>query len=123
VKKQRTSPTIQKPVIDETIALQFASEAPAAPPEPTVDKPAAAVSKRPAAKRVPGNAVGKDARQISFAISKTLYNKIAKEAARKTERLKSILKSTLRSVTKNDSTLHLNVPSAQPNVLLTCGGH
>jgi hypothetical protein len=95
MKKQRTSPTIQKPVIDETMALQFASEAPAIPPEPSVDKPAAAASKRPAAKRVPGNAVEKNTRQISFAVSKTLYDKIAKEATRKNRTVEEHLKKHL----------------------------
>jgi hypothetical protein len=83
MKKQRTSPTILKPVIDEKTALRFASAASVPVPESSTDKLAAAVSKWPAAKKAPRDEGEKDMRQISLTISRSLYNRIAKEAARK----------------------------------------
>ena len=95
MKKQRKTPAIIKPVIDENVALQFASAESVPAPKSSADTSAAVASKRPAAKKIPANAVEKDMRRNSFAISKTLYNKIAKEAARKNRTVEEHLKKHL----------------------------
>jgi hypothetical protein len=95
MKKQRISPTILKPVIDEKMALQFASAASVTAPESSTDKLPAALSKQPVAKRASRDKVEKDMRQISLTISRNLYNRIAKEAARKNRTVEEHLKKHL----------------------------
>jgi hypothetical protein len=74
--RMRKSPTILKPMIDDTVALQFAS---AGSPSPAV--PMKPSSPAPAKKAAPAS--GKNVRQVSFTLKKELYERIAKEAARK----------------------------------------
>ena len=81
--KRRKSPTILKPVIDEEAALRFASAGSAQASEPSTAALPEAVPKHPAAKKSPPDSVEKDMRRILLTISNDLYDKIAKEAARK----------------------------------------
>ncbi len=83
MKKERTSPTIIKPVIDEETALQFAMAGSDQTPEPPTATLPKTVSRQAASKKVPNDSVEKGMRQISLKISKGLYDRIAKEAARK----------------------------------------
>jgi hypothetical protein len=96
MKKQRTSPTILKPVIDEKMALQFDSEASVPVPESSTDKLVAALSRRPMAKKASRDEVEKDMRQILLTISRNLYYRIAKEAAKKNRTVEEHLKKHLR---------------------------
>ena len=95
MKKQRISATILKPVIDEKMALQFASETPVPAPESSADKLAAALTEQPVTKKASRDEVDKDTRQISLTISRKLYNRIAKEAARKNRTVEEHLKKHL----------------------------
>ena len=88
MKKQRKSPTILKPVIDEETALRFASADSAIVSEASAGDSAAA-------KGAPGDGVEKDACRISLTISRSLYNRIAKEAARKNRTVEDHLKKHL----------------------------
>ena len=82
--KKRTSPTILKPVIDEETALRFASADAGLASEPSADKLPKPASKQPATQsRSYDDGLEKNLRQISITVSKRLYDRIAKEAARK----------------------------------------
>jgi hypothetical protein len=93
--KQRKSPTIQKPVFDEATALRFAAASSQQVSEAKVDSLPKSTSKKPAAKTGSCGNIGKDMQQISFTISKALYNKIAKEATRKDRTVEEHLKKHL----------------------------
>jgi hypothetical protein len=81
--KVRKSPTILKPTIDEKTALQFASVG--SPPQSlfTTDKVSAPSPKQSSAKKPSTSEVGKNVRQILLKLKKDLYERIAKDAARK----------------------------------------
>jgi hypothetical protein len=81
--KQRKGATILKPVIDEETALRFASAGPENFLEASNNKLSEAASKKPASPKRSRGGIEKSLRQISLTIDKDLYNKIAKEAARK----------------------------------------
>jgi hypothetical protein len=93
--KQRKSPTILKPVIDEEIALRFAAAGSRPALGPSTDGLPKSASKLPAAKKGSSDEIEKDMRQISIAISKGLYDRIAKEAARKNRTVEEHLKKHL----------------------------
>jgi hypothetical protein len=81
--KPRKSPTILKPLIDEEKALRFAAAGSGQAPEPSTDGSPKSVSKRPAANQRSGDFIEKDMRRIALTVSKNLYDRIVKEAARK----------------------------------------
>ena len=84
MKKERKSATILKPVFDEEAVLQFASKDPGQTPEPsTDDSPKSTTSKPHATKKGSQPRLETDTRQISLTMSKELYDRISKEAARK----------------------------------------
>ena len=93
--KQRKSSTILKPIIDEETALRFAAAGSQQVSEAKTDGLHKSTSKKPAAKTGSRGNIGKDMQQISFAISKTLYDKIAKDAARKDRTVEEHLKKHL----------------------------
>ena len=93
--KQRKSPTIQKPVIEEATALQFAAAGSQQASDAKADSLPKSTSKKPAAKTGSRDKIGKDMEQISFTISKALYNKIAKDAAHKDRTVEEHLKRHL----------------------------
>ena len=83
--KERKSPTILKPMIDETTALQFATAGTA--PDTGTRGDSESFKKKPfgqtsAKKSSPGKP-GKSLRQISLTLSQDIYSRIAKDAARK----------------------------------------
>jgi hypothetical protein len=95
MKKERKISTILKPEIDEEAALRFAS---------AVSKPTSGRStdRFPGAKAEPRkleknshNDLEKGMRQISLTIKKSLYDKVAKEAARKNRTVEEHLKRHL----------------------------
>ena len=94
--KQRKSPTILKPVIDEETALRFASAGTGQASEPSTDGLAKSASKHSAAtKGSYDDAPEKELRKISLTISKYLYDRIAKEAVRKNRTIEEHLKKHL----------------------------
>ncbi|MGD0101065.1 MAG: hypothetical protein ABSC60_12020 [Acidobacteriota bacterium] len=95
MKKQRKSATILKPVIDEEAVLLFASEGSGPASELSTDRAPKAESIQPEIKKSSHNRVEKDMRQISLVISKSLYDRIAKEAARKNRTVEEHLKKHL----------------------------
>jgi len=95
MKKQRKSATILKPVIDEEAVLQFVSKGSGLASEPSTDRAPKAESIQPGIKKRSPNSVEKDMRQISLVISKNLYDRIAKEAARKNRTVEEHLKKHL----------------------------
>jgi hypothetical protein len=95
MKKQRTSPTILKPLIDEETALRFATAGSEPSSVHLTNAARKTASKHSPAPRSTQANLQKDMRQISLAISKDLYNKIAKEAARKSRTVEEHLKKHL----------------------------
>ena len=95
--KVRKSPTILKPTIDEKTALQFASAA--SPPQsvPATAHVSAPLPGQTSAKKRTASDAGKNLRQISLTLKKNLYERIAKEAARKNRTLEEHL---IRHLTK-----------------------
>ncbi len=83
MKKHKIIPTILKPLIDEEAALQFASYG--------VDELSKTASK-PAGS---DNELKKGLRRISLTIAEDLYNKIAKEAAKKNRSVEEHLRKHL----------------------------
>jgi ribbon-helix-helix CopG family protein len=79
--KKRRSPPISKPMVDEETALKFALAAFVPVSTPAVkshDKPP-----EPASKKGSYDDIGKDMRRISITLKRNLYERIAKDAARK----------------------------------------
>jgi hypothetical protein len=95
MKKQRTSPTILKPLIDEETALQFATAGSEQSSGQSTDEPLKIASKQSPTPRSKQASLKKDMRQISLSIGKALYNKIAKEAAQKNRTVEEHLKKHL----------------------------
>jgi hypothetical protein len=94
--KSRKSSTIMKPVIDEDTALRFAAAgSQQASGAKTDSLPKSALKKPPAVKTGSHENIGKGMQQISFTISKALYNIIAKDAARKDRTVEEHLKRHL----------------------------
>ncbi len=83
MKKERKSPTILKPVIDEETAMRFAVAGFDQSPKDPADAPPKTVSRQAAAQRSSNDSFEKGMRQISLKITKDLYDRIAKDAARK----------------------------------------
>ena len=81
--KERKSPTILKPMIDEETVIRFASAGSAPPSGPAMDKSPDASSKQTASKKRSHDYIGKGMRQILITLKKGLYERIAKDAARK----------------------------------------
>lgn len=95
MKKERKSAPILKPEIDEESAIRFASAALEAAPAPPKEKPhKAALKDRIPAKGSPAD-TGKDTRQILLTIKKSLYDRIAKEAAHKDRTVEEHLRKHL----------------------------
>ena len=84
-----------KPLVDEETALAFASTGSASVLEGSMDKPAGALPKRPAAGRQSDDTIAKNMVQISIVIKKSLYERIAKDAARKKRAVDEHLKRHL----------------------------
>jgi len=95
MKKQRKSPTIIKPVIDEEAALLFASAGSGQAPEPPTDRSRKTKPKQPAAKKASYGDIEKDMRLISLTIDNDLYDRIAEEAACKNRTVEEHLKKHL----------------------------
>jgi hypothetical protein len=95
MKKERKSATILKPEIDEQAALQFASAGSEPVPAPSKDKPKKAASKKRIPQKDSPADIPKDMRQISLIIKKDLYDRIAKDAARKNRTVEEHLKKHL----------------------------
>jgi len=81
--KKRISPTILKPVIDEETALRFALADKGQASEPSTDEQSKLSSKQTTQRRSHDDGLEKNLRHISITVSKRLYDRIAKEAARK----------------------------------------
>jgi hypothetical protein len=81
--KVRKSPIILKPTIDEKMALQFASAVPPPASVSAAHNLPATAPKQPSAKELSSSDVGKNVRQISLTLKGNLYDKIARDAARK----------------------------------------
>jgi hypothetical protein len=81
--KERKTPTILKPLFDEEAALRFASKEPSATLSPEMAKKAKNIPGKAAATKPIHEAGGKDVKQIIIALKKSLYERIAKDAARK----------------------------------------
>jgi hypothetical protein len=95
MKKERKISTILKPEIDEETALQFASAVSVPASKHSSSKPSIAASKPPRLKPDSNDNLEKGMRQISLTIKKGLYDKIAKEAARKNRTVEEHLKRHL----------------------------
>ena len=95
MKKERKSATILKPEIDEEAAIRFASAASAPVPAPSKAKPHKAASKERIPAKDSSADIGKDMRQILLTIKRGLYDRIAKEAARKNRTVEEHLKKHL----------------------------
>jgi len=95
--KVRKSPTILKPMIDEKLALQFAASVSPPPPRSgTGAFPVTSVRRLPAKESSSGH-IGKDEKQVLLTLKMDLYDKIAKDAARKDRTLEEHL---IRHLTK-----------------------
>jgi hypothetical protein len=81
--KERKIPTILKPIFNEEAALRFASTETAPVSGSETVKSTGAVPRKTAPKKRDYEAISKDMKQISLAIKKSLYDRIAKDAARK----------------------------------------
>jgi hypothetical protein len=95
--KARKSPIILKPTIDENLALQFAAMVSPTKSGSEPDKLPPASTKQPSANKLSSRGVGKNTRQISLALEKELYDKIASDAAIKNRTLEEHL---IRHLTK-----------------------
>jgi hypothetical protein len=95
MKKERKSATILKPEIDEEAALRFASAGSEPVPAPSKEKSNKAASKERIPPKGLATDIPKDMRQISLIIKKDLYDRIAKEAARKNRTVEEHLKKHL----------------------------
>ena len=95
MKKERKSATILKPEIDEQAALRFASAGSEPVPAPSKEKLKKAASKERIPLKDSPAGIPKDMRQISLTIKKDLYDRIAKEAARKNRTVEEHLKKHL----------------------------
>lgn len=93
--KERKSPTILKPMIDEETAIRFASAGSAPAPGPAMDKSPDTPPKQTASKKRSYDDIGKDMRQILITLKKDLYDRIAKDAARKDRTVEEHLKKHL----------------------------
>jgi hypothetical protein len=95
MKKERKSATILKPEIDEQAALQFASAGSEPVPAPSKVKPKKSASQEQVLPKGSPAGIPKDMRQIALTIKKDLYDRIAKEAARKNRTVEEHLKKHL----------------------------
>ena len=93
--KERKSPTILKPEIDEETALRFASADSGSAMESPREKLPKAVERKPKLQKDLPEEVEKGMRQISLTIKKSLYEKIAKDAARKNRTVEEHLRKHL----------------------------
>ena len=93
--KGRTSPTILKPMIDEETAIRFASAGSAPASEPAMDKSSETPVKPTPSKKRSYDSIGKDMRQILITLKKDLYERIARDAARKDRTVEEHLKKHL----------------------------
>ena len=95
MRRERKIPSILKPTIDEEIALEFASTGSIPASGSAIDKSADAPLKQNAPTKKSDNDVGKDMMRISIIIKKSLYERIAKDAARKARTVDEHLKKHL----------------------------
>ena len=93
--KERKIPTILKPMIDEETAIRFASAGFAPASECAMDKSPDTPPKQTASKKRTYSDSGKDMRQISITLKRDLYERIAKDAARKDRTVEEHLKKHL----------------------------
>ena len=93
--KERKSPSILKPMIDEETAIRFASAGSAPTSEPARDKSPDAPPKQTASKKRSHDDIGKDMRQISITLKKDLCERIATDAARKDRTVENHLRRHL----------------------------
>jgi hypothetical protein len=97
MKKERKSSTILKPEIDEEAALRFASAVSKLTSGHSTDMFPGVKAGSKKVKKNSSNDSEKGMRQISLTIKKGLYDKIAKEAARKNRTVEEHL---IRHLTK-----------------------
>lgn len=95
MRKERKSPSILKPMIDEETALEFASTESAPESGPVISKSADSPPTQTVSKDLSYDDIGKDMRRISIIIKKSLYERIAKDAARKDRTVDEHLKRHL----------------------------
>jgi hypothetical protein len=95
MRKERTVPSISKPMIDEKKALEFASIGSSPTPASGTKQSANKPSLQAALKEHSYEDIGKGMRQISIIIKKSLYERIAKDAARKDRTIEEHLKRHL----------------------------
>ena len=93
--KERKVPSIVKPLINEEAALAFASNGSALASEDAIGRSAGALQKRSATGNQPDDTIAKNMVQISITIKKSLYERIAKDAARKNRAVDEHLKRHL----------------------------
>ncbi len=95
MKRKMISAPILKPEIDEETALRFASAGLAPASESSTDRLINEPSEKPAPPKRSSDNLEKGMRQISLTIKKSLYDRIAKEAARKNRTVEEHLKRHL----------------------------
>jgi hypothetical protein len=95
MKKERKSSTILKPEIDEEAALRFASAVSKLTSGHAADLFPSVKAGPKKVKKNSSNDIEKGMRQISLTIKNGLYDKIAKEAARKNRTVEEHLKRHL----------------------------
>jgi hypothetical protein len=95
MRKERKISTILKPEIDEETALRFASAVSKLTSERSTDRSPGVKAEPRKVKKNSYNTLEKSMRQISLNIEKGLYDKIAKEAARKNRTVEEHLKKHL----------------------------
>lgn len=94
--KQRKSPTIMKPLIDEEAILRFASAASEPGSAPAAKELRKSVRKQSDNSKDPcSDALQKGMRQVSIVLSEDIYKKIASEAACKDRTVEEHLKKHL----------------------------
>jgi hypothetical protein len=95
MKKVRQVPSILKPLIDEKAAIAFAETGASSASENAMDKRTVPPARRPASNRQSHDDAGKNMVRLSIVIKKSLYEIIAKDAARKDRTIDDHLKKHL----------------------------
>jgi hypothetical protein len=95
MRKERRVPSILKPVIDEKTALEFAATVSTLTAANKTDQSAGAPARKSVPHKQSDSAVGKNMVQLSIVIKKSLYERIAKDAARKNRTVDEHLKRHL----------------------------
>jgi hypothetical protein len=95
MRKEKTIPSISKPMIDEDKVLEFASIGSSQTPKSRIEQSPDKSSVQATLKGHAEETIGKGLRRISIIIKKSLYERIAKDAARKDRTVEEHLKRHL----------------------------